>query len=159
MHLTTVQNLILFGVIAITFSLVGYISEKLKAKAVVSPQGDAKTLAARQRFERLSSAVPIVLALIAWSLAAVLHWASWDPFSHIPPATGKWLFVAVLIGLAAALEGILVWSRFRFIRRRKAERGCLSEKDIGGLKKLDAFIWKSSLFLAACITAVSLLRF
>ena len=158
MRLTTVQNLVLFGIIAMTFALTDFISSKLKKSNVVSSQGDANTLAARRKFVRLFSAIPIVLALIAWCLAALFHWADWDPISHIPLAIGKVLSVLVLVGLAVALEGILVWSRFRIIRKRKAEGGSLSEKDIAALKKLDAFIWKSSLFLAACIAVVALLR-
>lgn len=102
--------------------------------------------------------IPLVLALIAWCLAALFHWANWDPISHIPPATGRILFVAVPIVLAAALEGILVRARYKFVKRRTAESGSLSEKDIAGLKKIDAFIWKSSLFLAACIAVIALLR-
>ena len=158
MHLTTAQYLVLFGAIASTFALTGYISDKLKVKEAASPQGDANTLAARRKFERLSSAIPIVLALIAWCLAALFHWANWDPLSLVPPGRGKILFVAFMIVLAAAAQGILIRSRFRFIRRRKAESGSLSEKDIAGLKKLDAFIWKSSLFLAACIAVIALLK-
>ena len=159
MHLTTAGNLVLFGFIGMNFALTTFISSKLKKRSAARVQDNADAIRSRQASKRPPYLIPLVLALIAWCLAALFHWANWDPLSRVPPGRGKILFVAVMIVLVAAAQGILVWSRFRFIRRRKAEGGSLSEKDIAGLKKLDAFIWKSSLFLAACIAVVALLRY
>lgn len=159
MDLTAVEQLVIVGAVASSMTAADLLKRLMKGKEAEDPRLGTRSAEIGRKLSDQGIYLGLIITVVAWGLAAILHARHSDPLRTVTSSTVKIVIVTVVFILGTIAQAILLHAKGKFVRKKKSEKESLTAKDLSALKALRKLQWMILFLVVLCIGATFLTRF